>query len=325
MGFENTDYAVGWICALPIELAAALEILDDKHPKLQTSQADNNIYHAGRIGEHNVIIASSGAGTVNAATVANQMRMSFPHLRFGLLVGIGGGIPRSSTDIRLGDVAVSWPTGRFGGVDQYDFGDRVKGGKIIPKSHLNRPPPILLSALRTLDSIHPKKRGAQVLKTVKKVQEIDDRFCHPGVSADRLFSAEYYHIKEKEPQISVCETCGECPRCADCNREQEIKRKNRKYDHPYLHFGIIASGNQVMKDGVIRDEIGSASGAICFEMEAAGLMNDFPCAVIRGISDYADSHKNKDWQPYAALTAAAYAKELLAQIPPGMTLHKEEL
>ena len=54
---------------------------------------------------------------------------------------------------------------------------------------------------------------------------------------------------------------------------------------------------------------------LCFEMEAAGLMNNFPCLVVRGICDYADSHKNKQWQPYAAATAAAYAKELLSVIP----------
>ncbi|KAF3230743.1 hypothetical protein TWF191_008587 [Orbilia oligospora] len=314
--FRDVDYAVGWICALPIELAAALAVLDEEHPKLQTSQYDNNIYHAGRIGEHNVIIASSGAGTVNAATVANQMRMSFHHLRFGLMVGIGGGIPSSSKDIRLGDVAVSWPSRQYGGVDQYDFGDAVQGGKIVRKSHLNRPPRILMNALNSLDSIHPKKRGARVLDTIKKVQEIDDRFCYPGADADRLFLTEYYHIKGQGSQVSVCETCNECPRCTACDSRKEIKRKKRKFDHPYLHFGTIASGNQIMKDGITRDEIGKVSGAICFEMEAAGLMNDFPCAVVRGIADYADSHKNKDWQPYAALTAAAYAKELLIQIPP---------
>jgi ankyrin repeat domain-containing protein 50 len=71
-----------------------------------------------------------------------------------------------------------------------------------------------------------------------------------------------------------------------------------------------------MKDGVTRDRISAELGGIlCFEMEAAGLMNTFPCLVIRGICDYADSHKNKRWQPYAAATAAACAKEILSIIP----------
>jgi len=61
---------------------------------------------------------------------------------------------------------------------------------------------------------------------------------------------------------------------------------------------------------------GEFGGVLCFEMEAAGLMNSFPCLVIRGICDYADSHKNKKWQAYAAATAAACAKEVLSVIPP---------
>jgi nucleoside phosphorylase len=84
-----------------------------------------------------------------------------------------------------------------------------------------------------------------------------------------------------------------------------------------VHHGTIASGNQVIKDAAVRDKLSAElGGVLCFEMEAAGLMNSFPCLVIRGICDYADSHKNKRWQPYAAATAAAYAKEMLSAIPP---------
>jgi hypothetical protein len=51
-------------------------------------------------------------------------------------------------------------------------------------------------------------------------------------------------------------------------------------------------------------------------MEAAGLMDSFPCLVIRGICNYADSRKNKRWREYAAAAAAAaaYAKEILSVI-----------
>jgi nucleoside phosphorylase len=82
-----------------------------------------------------------------------------------------------------------------------------------------------------------------------------------------------------------------------------------------LHFGTIASGNQVMRDKVTRDRLSAEFGRIlCSEIEAAGLTNTFPCLIIRGIYDYADSYKNKRWQPYATTTAAAYAKELLNTI-----------
>lgn len=95
-----------------------------------------------------------------------------------------------------------------------------------------------------------------------------------------------------------------------------MNRIPRGDSYPVIHYGNIASGNQVMKDGLTRDRLAEKEHVICFEMEAAGLMDEFRCLVIRGISDYSDSHKNKAWQPYAAGTAAAYAKELLLEIPP---------
>jgi hypothetical protein len=90
-------------------------------------------------------------------------------------------------------------------------------------------------------------------------------------------------------------------------------RPHRTDDRPQIHYGNIASGDQVVKDGPTRDRIAGAEGILCFEMEAAGLMDTFPCVVIRGVCDYADSHKNKRWQRYAAATAACYAKELLGE------------
>jgi len=69
-----------------------------------------------------------------------------------------------------------------------------------------------------------------------------------------------------------------------------------------------------MKNALLRDKFAEENGVLCFKMEAAGLMNYFPCLVIRGICDYSDTHKNKEWQGYAAMTAAAYAKDLLARI-----------
>jgi nucleoside phosphorylase len=87
-------------------------------------------------------------------------------------------------------------------------------------------------------------------------------------------------------------------------------------DNPVIHYGLIASANQLMKDALVRDKLIAEKDVLCFEMEAAGLMNHFPCLVIRGICDYSDSHKNKSWQGYAAIVAAAYAKDLLYRIPP---------
>lgn len=71
-----------------------------------------------------------------------------------------------------------------------------------------------------------------------------------------------------------------------------------------------------MRDALLRDKLAEEMDILCFNSEAAGLTNDFPCVVIRGICDYSDSHHNDLWQGYAAMTAAAYAKDLVDQLPP---------
>ena len=74
-----------------------------------------------------------------------------------------------------------------------------------------------------------------------------------------------------------------------------------------------------MKDSGTRDRLAEQLGILCFEMEAAGIMDRLPTLVIRGICDYCDSHKQKRWQGYAALTAAAYARLLLSTLPIDVT------
>jgi nucleoside phosphorylase len=120
--FINTDYTVGWICALETELAASQAMLDEEHPDLPQARNDLNTYTLGRIGQHNVVLACLPSGTTGigaAATVGSDLLRSFPKIRFGLMVGIGGGAPSNPSDdprqdIRLGDVVVSRPEGPYG-------------------------------------------------------------------------------------------------------------------------------------------------------------------------------------------------------------------
>src|SRR4051812_368346 len=124
---RREDYTVGWVCALPVELAAAQEMLDEEHGDLECdlSHNDENLYTLGSIGGHNVAIVCLPAGRIGnnpAAAVAAQMRATFKGIRFGLMVGIGGGVPSAEADIRLGDVVISQPHQTWGGVVQYDIG-----------------------------------------------------------------------------------------------------------------------------------------------------------------------------------------------------------
>lgn len=307
------EYTVGWICAIPIELGPAKAMLDKVHARLRkTHRSDNNIYTLGSIGEHNVAIACLPSyGTTNAATAANSMRFTFPNVRFGLMVGIGGGIPGTREDIRLGDIVVSKPNDQGGGVIQYDMGRQEEDG-FRRIGSLNKPPQRLISAAIDLEQTAGLRRDIASLVMQARQAKIDEdedednQWLYPGNDKDVLFRPEINHIGG--------DTCESCLRAIDSIQKREPA--NRKNQNPRLHHGNIASANVVMKNATVRDALGKTENVICFEMEAAGLMDSFPCLVIRGISDYADSHKNSEWQPYAAAVAAAYAKKLLLLIPP---------
>ncbi|CAI7626283.1 unnamed protein product [Penicillium viridicatum] len=307
----HDDYNIGWICALPLEMAAAKLVLDNVHPTLSQPRQDHNTYVLGDINGHNVVVAclpSGVYGTTAAAVVGSQMLSTYHKIRFGLLVGIGGGVPSASVDIRLGDVVVSNPTGVLPGVVQYDFGRTMESGRIERTGSLSLPHPALLTTLSHVRSDHmmTSPRFQKYVSEILRSREQDDdgepsMFQYPGQDQDVLFRANYRHLDSEAD-------------CWSCDWTQVVGRRQRLSKTSKVHYGLIASGNQVMKDGCTRDSLARQLGIICFEMEAAGLMNHFPCLVIRGICDYADSHKNKSWQGYAALTAAAYAKELLSAI-----------
>ncbi|KAI9786931.1 MAG: hypothetical protein M1839_005162 [Geoglossum umbratile] len=299
-------------------MAAARALLDELHNPLQQNSRDHNTYILGRIGRHNVVFAclpNGVMGTLSAARVANQMHQTFERIRFGLIVGIGGGAPSEENDIRLGDIVISKPTARSGGVIQYDFGKTVREGRFKRTGSLNRPPDVLLTALSHLESKHMTE-GPELMKYLSEMLEryprLATRFARPDVQYDLLYDTEYDHILENAT-------------CSQCDPGRLIDREPRLLEEPIIHYGLIASGDQVMRDGATRERLRRELDVLCFEMEAAGLMDEFPCLVIRGICDYADSHKSKRWQGYAAAAAAAYAKELLSVIPGNLVISVQKL
>ncbi|PYH64327.1 putative kinesin light chain [Aspergillus vadensis CBS 113365] len=301
-------YQIAWVCALPLEAAAASVMLDKIHRSLHPPSTDPNAYVLGELNGHFIAIAclpTGVYGTISAATVMAHMRSTFPRIQFALMVGIGGGVPSTHDDIRLGDVVVSKPGVMHSGVIQYDYGKTVQGGKLEPIGMLNQPPQTLLThmaRLQVLQMIQNDNTIANIVADIlARYPDMKERFAPPSQDTDKLFSTSYQHpLGERN--------------CDNCDKERLVARKPRD-QAPQIHYGLIASGNQVMKDSETRDRLAQQLGVLCFEMEAAGLMNQLPTLVIRGICDYCDSHKHKGWQGYAALTAAAYTKCLLCSIP----------
>ncbi|PTB77683.1 purine and uridine phosphorylase [Trichoderma longibrachiatum ATCC 18648] len=311
-----TDYTIGWICALSTEYVAAQVFLDERHEGPEhIAPNDNNDYTLGKIGSHNVVIAvlPNGEYGISSATgVAKDMLHSFPNIKVGLMVGIGGGAPSKKHDIRLGDVVVSAPRNGAGGVFQYDFGKAIQDGAFNTTGFLNQPPPLLRTAVNGLET-HYEINGHQLEEAIGEVLEKKPRlrrkYERPQGTTDRLYQSSVLHLPDSDVD------CADC--CGNDSSKLVLRPERTAYDdNPQIHYGLIASANQVMKDALIRDELAREKDVLCFEMEAAGLMNQFPCLVIRGICDYADSHKSRKWQGYAAMTAAAYAKDLLRRISP---------
>lgn len=167
----------------------------------------------------------------------------------------------------------------------------------------------MLKALANLQAEHEIRASKiprlleAMLKANPGMKRPGSNFTYQGFENDRLFPSDYDHVGGKT--------------CAKCDVSRSIYREERETTEPVIHYGVIASGNTLIKDAKFRDSLAERIGhqCLCVEMEAAGLVNKFPCLVIRGICDYADSHKNDQWQRYAASTAAAFAVALLGYAP----------
>ncbi|KAF9889078.1 hypothetical protein FE257_008055 [Aspergillus nanangensis] len=280
---SNDQYTVGWICALMTEYVAAQVFLEKRHSRPETlSPNDNNHYTLGEIGGHHIVIAvlpDGGYGTSSAAGVARDMVHSFPNGRFGLMVGIGGGVP-TKQDIRLGDIVVSSPGNGGGG---------------------------LLAGLQAQYELEGHRLVEDIQSVIEHNTKLKHKYARLYSESDRLYQSHFTHVGV---------SWGSCAElCDESKLILRAKRTEEQDDHA-IHYGLIASGNRVIKDAMFRDKLAVEQDVLCFEMEAAGLANHFPCLVIRGICDYADSHKCKEWQGYAAMMAAAYAEDVLRQIVP---------
>ncbi len=326
LALTHDNYTVGWVCALPTEQTAATAMLDQRHTDLPKPPNDDNAYTLGSIDKHNIVIACLPKGKLgpsSAATVATQMVQTFASIKICLMVGIGGGIP---PEVRLGDVVVSTPVGQFPGVIQWDFGKAKEGSSFERTGALNNPPTSLLTALTKLETGH-ELTGTRIPEYLDELKQKWPRLARKYLRSDSLqdvlFKPNYTHVTRKTLDSAIIlEAEGdddneeeEDENCRFCDGAKVVKRKPREMR---VHYGLIASGNQVIKDAAFRDTLNKNldGHVLCVEMEAAGMMNNFPCVVIRGICDYADSHKNKAWQEHAAAVAAAFAKELLEYLQP---------
>ncbi|KAK7992881.1 hypothetical protein PG996_012095 [Apiospora saccharicola] len=242
---------------------------------LHIAQHDNNSYTLGRMGKHNVVIAvlpDGEYGTASAATVARDMLHSFPNVRLGLMVGIGGGAPSEKHDLRLGDIVVSAPRDGRGGVFQYDFGKTIQDQPFRETGFLAQPPTVLRTAISGIKT-HYESDGHQIQEAINNALQtkprLQKKYCQPDMNTDRLYRTDVTHPLDDDASCTT--SCS-----ADTSALVMRRARGEDDDNPAVHYGLIASANQLMKDAVVRDKLAREKGVLCFEMEAAGLMNHFP-------------------------------------------------
>lgn len=327
---SRDEFRVAIICALTVEADAIVllfdQFWDEEGDIFGRADGDNNSYITGRLGKHNVVLAMLPVmGTNSAASATASLRSSYGSLRLVFLVGICGGVPRiEDDDVFLGDVVVSKA------IVQYDFGRQHPEHfqvKNTVEDSLGRANKDIRAMLAHLEINHVKEKlQTKSAAYMKQLQSADkkkrgkQKYDYPGITQDKLYISEYIHRHAEQclvcGKLDTCEKAASTP-CADlgCEEAKLVKR-----DIPFqndgdfisnIFIGRIGSSNTVMRSGKDRDEIAGRHNLIAFEMEGAGAWDEVPCLVVKGVCDYADSHKNKQWQPYAAATAASVTKAIL--------------
>lgn len=326
---KREEYQVALICALPQESQAVVSVFDGQHHDYEKVLGDQNSYTTGWIGRHNVVLVHlPGIGKVAAAGAAAHLKLSFPNIRLCLVVGICGGVPGSTINglIMLGDVVIST------GIVQFDFGRQYPNELKRKDSYfdnLARPNLEIRAFLHKLQIGNAKSLINETRSYFEgQISKQDpNHVCYPGRNEDHLYPPEYRH---KHHDFTACEQCAYCERADDptCSIALEAnctelhcegfltrncpEREPPTQEHvPVIHFGSFASGDVVMKSGIERDRIARRDNVIGFEMEGAGVWDTLPTIIVKAVCDYADSHKSKSWQKYAAIVAACSLKAVL--------------
>ncbi len=332
---DPSQVTVAIFCALPVEADAVHRLLDDIWPvdclRSCRAPADSNEYTVGRIMSHNVVLVHMpDMGKGAASLAASNLKSTFSSIELAVVVGVCGGVPtRKGTELILGDVVISE------GIVQYDLGKQFPDTFMANSCAQNPLPRRIRTKLAKLKAPFYHSELEESLST--ELQSLRwkagrQSVSYPGVNKDWLYQPDYRHKHHSSAHTGVC-SCSESSTTNVCKESREmtceelgcvdrflVPRKrlepsNTSPPEPKIHFGLVGSGDTVMKSGRHRDATAAMHNLVAFEMEASGICDYLSCLVIKGACDYADSHKNKHFQPYAATTAAACLCAFLKEWP----------
>ncbi|KAL6892115.1 WD40 repeat-like protein [Trichoderma evansii] len=332
------EFEIAIICALAIEYDAVSLLIDrfwdEDGDKYGRAMGDPNTYTTGRMGSFDIVLVLlPEIGKVSAASAASSFRSSFPKITLALLVGTCGGVPytKDNEEILLGDVVISKT------VIQYDLGRQYSEEFLTKETledSLGRPRPNIRSILTVMETNHGREclenRSAVLLEQLRshacrKKMRKSVTYEYPGILKDRLFEPNYPH---KHHILLPHRFCGNVP--CDCSRtlscddlgceDEHLVQRQRLNDQTQtlsVFIGCFGSGDTILRSGTYRDHLARRHGLLAFEMEGAAIWEEFPCIIVKGVSNYADGHWNSDssWQQFAAATAAATARALIERYP----------
>lgn len=282
---DRDDFEIAIICALSLEAECVYDVLDKIWDNKKYGQApgDANAYTLGVIGEHNIVLVHlGGMGTIRAAYATGHFKMSFPNIKLVLIVGICGGIPYASAneEIVLGDVVISKA------LINYDFGRQYPQGfkrKTDVLDTLSQPSEKILALLAKLElRQHVQSMQARTATFLQTLQQKNSAAKYPGVENDILYHSSYNHQHHLPNNCDECskgdETCEAAIKmeCEDlgCESRMRVTRErlvNVSSIRPTIHFGIMGSGDTVMKSGYHRDVLAQKEEIVAIEMEGAGV------------------------------------------------------
>ncbi|KAL8376638.1 hypothetical protein RB595_007648 [Gaeumannomyces hyphopodioides] len=285
---DRSSFHIAIVCALELEANAADLLFDDIYDERQYGRAagDVNTYTTGRVGKHAVVLLLlPSMGPLAAASGSANLRSSYPNIKLALLVGVCGGLPQiDGHEAFLGDVVVS--TSIF----NYDFGRQHPDG-FVPKTTIEDRLGRANKDIRGLLASLGRERDLRLLQEAARI------------NLNRLQATA-----EKERRRA--------------NYTAPPDADDRIFSSDYQHKHRRDCG--YCDAGEHRDAIARRYGAIAFEMEGAGAWDEVPCIVVKGICDYADSHKSKLWQNFAAASAASVAVAILDRHAPREAFHTKE-
>lgn len=346
---SRDDFEVALVCSLPLEYDAVSllfdQFWDENGDQYGRAIGDPNTYTTGRFGKFDVVLVLlPNTGKVSAASATASLRSSYPGLRLVILTGICGAVPSSDAgdEILLGDVIISKT------VVQYDYGRQYPDdfvAKDTTEDSLGRPDKNIRSLITVLETARERERVEERAAVfLEQIQDLAakksrrfkaDTYQYPGAASDKLFEASYRHKHYSSPQClcaqwrdysdPVCEEsrllacdvlgCDEkyvIPRRRlGTHRQPEQQDPGEEARIPSVLIGRFGSSDKMLRSGEHRDLIAKHYGVLAFEMEGAGVWDELPCIIVKGVCNYADSHTNNNWQSFAAATAASVAKSLV--------------